>query len=251
MKIEISSRTNPRLKELLERKDKLVFFEGDKLVADILSRKIAVSKLLFTAAMEKRLPEISAAIGEHWLVSPPVLEKISELKTPREIIAVLEMPVCEIDFQRQKIVFGLDTVQDPANLGTVFRCASAFDISALALAGACVRANHPKVVRAAQTALLDVPFQFFSSLEELLARAQAQGAHIYLTGPHAAEKTLAVGNMKFPCLVIFGNEGQGLEPQLLKRFPLLSLAQNERIDSLNVAVSACILMHEIKRIHGL
>jgi tRNA G18 (ribose-2'-O)-methylase SpoU len=51
--------------------------------------------------------------------------------------------------------------------------------------------------------------------------------------------------------VLFGNEGQGLEKKLMKRFPLIRLDQKERIDSLNVAVSACILMHEVKRIHGL
>ena len=250
MKIEISSRTNPRLKELLEHEEKLIFFEGEKLVGDILSRKLAVGKLLFSIEMEKRLPEIYAMVDEYWEVSRQVVEKISDLKTPPEIIAVLEMPVWEIDFKHQKIVFGFDTIQDPANMGTVFRCAAAFGISALALAGACVRANHPKVVRAAQTALLDIPFQVFPNLDELIAKAQTQGAHIYVTGSHAAEKQLAVENMEFPFLVLFGNEGQGLEQRLLKRFPLIRLDQRERIDSLNVAVSACILMHEVKRIHG-
>jgi TrmH family RNA methyltransferase len=251
MKIEITSRANPRLKELLERKEKLILFEGEKLVGDILSRGLAVTKLLLRVEMEKRLPVISATVAEYWLVSRQVLEKISDLKTPPEIIAVMEMPVWEIDFKRQKIVFGFDNIQDPANLGTVFRCAVAFGISALAMAGACVRANHPKVVRAAQTALLDIPFQVFPSLDELLAKAQVQGAHIYVTGSQVAEKPLAVESMKFPCLVLFGNEGQGLPQRLLKGFPLIRLDQKERIDSLNVAVSACILMHEIKRIHGL
>jgi tRNA G18 (ribose-2'-O)-methylase SpoU len=72
-----------------------------------------------------------------------------------------------------------------------------------------------------------------------------------VTGSHAAEKTLAVEKMEFPCLVLFGNEGRGLAARLLQQFPLLRLDQATRIDSLNVAVSACILMHEIKRIHGL
>jgi TrmH family RNA methyltransferase len=250
MKIEISSRTNPRLKELLDCKEKYIYFEGEKLVADILSRKLIVSKLILSAEMENRLPEISATIADYWIVSRQVLRKISDLKTPPEMIAVLEMPVWEIDFRCQKIVFGFDTVQDPANLGSVFRCAAAFGISALALAGACVHANNPKVVRSSQTALLDIPFQVFSGLEELIAKAQSQNVHIYVTGSHAAEKPLAVENMEFPCLVLFGNEGQGLEPRLLKQFPLLRLDQKESINSLNVAVSACILMHEIKRIHG-
>jgi len=250
MKIEITSRTNPRLQALLKNREKLIFFEGEKLVGDILSRALTVSTLIFSPEMERRLPEISATVVEHWRVSRPVLEKISELKTPPEIIAVLEMPVWEIDLKGQKIVFAFDSVQDPANLGVVFRCAAAFGVSALVMAGASVRTNHPKVVRAAQTTILDVPFQVFPSLEELLARAQAQKVHVYLTGSHVTGKPLTVAGMKFPCLVFFGNEGQGLAQGLLARFPLIRLEQAESIDSLNVAVSACILMHEVKRVHG-
>ena len=250
MKIEISSRSNPRLRELLARKEELFFFEGEKLVTDILARSLRVSHLIISADMEERLPRMSAVVGEIWRVSRPVLEKISELKTPPGIIAVLEMADREIDLPGQKIVFALDTVQDPANLGAVFRCASAFGISALALAGGCVRANHPKVVRAAQTALIDVPFQVFPDLEDLIARAQSQRVRIYATGSHDREGTLAVEKMEWPCLVLFGSEGRGLEKDILRRFPLIRLDQHARIDSLNLAVSACIVMHEVRRVHG-
>ena len=251
MIVEISSRANPRLKELLARKGELIFFEGEKLVADVLARELAVGQLIFTAAMEKRLPKISAAVGEYWRVSRPVMEKISELKTPPEVVVVLAMPVPVLDFKSSQVVFGFDSIQDPANLGAVFRCAAAFGISALALAGSCVHANHPKVVRAAQTALIDTPFGVFSDLEDLIARAQNQNVHIYATGSHAGKNNLAIEQIQFPCLVLFGNEGQGLEKNILRRFPLLRLEQSERMDSLNVAVSACILMHELRRVHGL
>lgn len=250
MIIDIVSRRNPRLLALLKNREAFVFFEGEKLVADILARPLTVNVLICGDGMEGRLPKISATVLEQWRVSRPVLEKISELKTPPEVIAVVQMPKREIDLKRRGIVFVFDAVQDPANLGAVFRCAAAFDVSALALAGACVRANHPKVVRAAQTALLDVPFQVFPSVEELLAGAQARKVHVYLTGSHPMGKPLAVGDMEFPCLVLFGNEGQGLAPDLLERFPLIRLEQSARIDSLNVGVSACILMHEVKRVHG-
>ena len=49
MNIEITSRANPRLKELLAAKEKLFFFEGEKLVRDILARKLTVQKLLVSA----------------------------------------------------------------------------------------------------------------------------------------------------------------------------------------------------------
>jgi TrmH family RNA methyltransferase len=250
MRIEITSRANPRLKELLAAKEKRFFFEGEKLVCDILTRKLTVKQLLVSAEGETCLPVIAAAVEEYWRVSSQVLEKVSDLKSQPRMVAVLDVPEREIDFSRQKITLGFVGIQDPGNLGTVFRCASAFGMSALALAGGCVRVNHPKVVRSAQTAILDVPFQVFPSLEELIALAETQGAHIYVTGSHAIEKPLAVEKMEFPCLVLFGNEGQGLERRILERFPMIRLYQKERIDSLNVAVSACILMHELQRLHS-
>lgn len=252
MKIEITSRANYRLKELLAVKEKLFFFEGEKLVCDILTRKLSVSRLLVSAAGAKILPEeIAATVKEYWQVSSQVLEKASDLKSSPPLIAVLDVPEKEIDFSQEKIVLGFVGIQDPGNLGTVFRCASAFGISALALAGGCVRANHPKVIRSAQTAILDVPFQVFPIVDELIAKALSQNAHVYVTGSHHGETSLPVARMEFPCLLLFGNEGRGLEPRLLERFPLIRLEQKERIDSLNVAVSACILMHEVRRAHGL
>ena len=251
MRIEITSRSNPRLKELLAEKEKLYVFAGEKLVRDILARDLKVGKLLVSAAAEKGLPAGRAAVGERWLVSPPVLEKVSGMKSPPALIAVMDLPAAKIDFRRQRIVIGLVDVQDPGNLGMAFRCASAFGMPALALVGGCTRPNHPKVVRAAQTALLDVPFQVFSGPDELVALALAQGAHIYVTGSHPGQRRLGVEELELPCLLLFGNEGQGLAPRLLKRFPQVRLEQNERLDSLNVAVSACILMRELQRLHGL
>jgi TrmH family RNA methyltransferase len=250
MKVEITSRSNPRLKELLEAKEKLFFFEGEKLVGDILARHLTVSRLLVGPQGEKGLPAPAASVQEVWRVSGPVLKKVSDLKSPPPLIAVLDVPEREIDFSSEKVTLGFVGIQDPGNLGTVFRCASAFGISALALAGGCVHVNHPKVIRSAQTAILDVAFQVFPVVEELVAKALAQNAHVYVTGSHPGGTPLDVARMKFPCLLLFGNEGRGLEPELLTRFPLIRLEQKERIDSLNVAVSACILMHELQRTHG-
>jgi TrmH family RNA methyltransferase len=251
MKIEITSRANPRLKELLAAKDELFFFAGEKLVRDILRRRLAVKKLLLSAASEENLGEFLATVEERWRVSPQVLEKVTGLKSPPPMVAVLDVPSAEIAFDRQRITLGFVDVQDPGNLGTVFRCASAFGISALALAGGCVRPNHPKVIRSAQTALLDVPFQVFPGPDELVAKALAQNAHVYVTGSHPGKTSLPLASLELPGLLLFGNEGRGLAPRLLERFPLVRLEQKERIDSLNVAVSACILMHELQRLHGL
>ena len=251
MKIEITSAANPRLKELLAAKENLFFFAGDKLVRDILSRPLVVDKLLVSSALDEALPVAAAEVREQWRVSPQVLAKVSGMKSPPPLIAVLGLAEAKIDFNRPGVTVGLLDIQDPGNLGTVFRCASAFGGTALALAGDCARPNHPKVVRAAQTSLLDVPFQAFRGPDELVDAALRANARVYATGSRPGRDAQPLAELRFPCLLLFGNEGRGLEPRLLDRFPLVRLEQEPRIDSLNVSVSACIVMHELRRLHGL
>ncbi len=251
MKIEITSAANPRLKELLAAKESLFFFAGDKLVRDILSRPLIVDKLLVSNALEENLPVAAAEVKEQWRVSSQVLAKVSGMKSPPSLIAVLGVTEATIDFSRPGVTVGLLDIQDPGNLGTVFRCAAAFGGTALALAGDCARPNHPKVVRAAQTSLLDVPFQTFRDPDELVDAALRANARVYATGSRPGRTSQPLAELQFPCLLLFGNEGRGLDPRLLERFPLVRLEQEPYIDSLNVSVSACIVMHELRRLRGL
>ncbi len=251
MKTDVVSLANPRLKDMLAARESWFFFAGDKLVSDLLARPLRVDRLLVRSDLGSGPAAARAEVVEHWRVSPRVMEKVTGMKSPPGLVAVLALPEARIDFRRCRVTIGLVGVQDPGNLGTVFRCASAFNLPALALAGGGARPNHPKVVRAAQTALLDVPFQVFRSPGELIAAAQDAAVHVYATGSRPGGGRLDMARMEFPCLLLLGGEGQGLEPRLLERFPRIRLDQEERIDSLNVGVSACILMHELRRLHGL
>ncbi len=250
-KRDIASRANPRLKELLAARERLFVFAGDKLARDVLSRPLRVEILLQRSDLDEEVRAGAAEVGECWRVSPAVMEKATGMKSPPNLAVVLDLPPARIDFAGSRIVLGLVGVQDPGNLGTAFRCASAFALPALALAGAGARPNHARTVRAAQTALLDVPYQWFASADELADAARAAGAHVVATGSRPGPGCLDLADLPFPCLLLLGGEGQGLEPGLLRRFPRVRLDQEQRIDSLNVGVSACILMHELRRLHGL
>lgn len=248
---EIASRSNPRLRELLAALDSLFVFAGDKLCRDLLARPLPVRVLLQRADLGGAAPAAAAGVDELWSVSPAVMEKVTGMKSPPGLAAVVELPPTSIDFARGPVVLGLVGVQDPGNLGTAFRCASAFALPALALAGAGARPNHPKTVRAAQTALLDVPFQVFAGAGDLVDAALAAGARVVATGSRPGADCLELAELAPPCLLLLGGEGQGLDPALLRRFPRVRLDQEERIDSLNVGVSACILMHELRRLQRL
>jgi RNA methyltransferase, TrmH family len=247
MRSEIFSRSNRQLREFLDRKERIYLLEGEKLVRDVLSRPIPVQKLIVLADAENRFSPAPARVDEIWVVNRPVMEKISDLKDIPECAVAFSELERPIDFSRERTVIGLDNIQDPANLGTIFRCASAFGIDAIALTGAGVNPRNTKFIRTAQTSLLDLRFQSFPEPAALVDLARENHRHLYLTAAGRARAAIRPDQVEDPCLIFFGNEGHGLDGDWLNSFPVIRLPQNPRIDSLNVGISACIVMYELQK----
>jgi tRNA G18 (ribose-2'-O)-methylase SpoU len=142
----------------------------------------------------------------------------------------------------------LDNIQDPANTGTIFRCASAFGISNIAFTGNCVKPNNRKFLRGCQGSILDINHQSFPSLNDLLKKSEIRNYNIYLTSSKKSHRTLDVEQINFPSLIIIGNEGSGLSEDLFLKYPSLKIPQKPTIESLNAGVSACIIMYEISKL---
>jgi len=243
----INSRSNQKLKSLLEAKDQYYFFEGEKLVKDLLEKKICVSKLIVNQENKLRFKISSKKIEEIWFVNDSVLKKISSLKEISDFIAVVKYKPKKIDFGKLELGIVLNSVQDPGNAGTVFRCAAAFGVDSLIFSGDCVKFNNPKLLRTAQTSVFDVDFQHFSHLENILERCQKKNINIYLTSADISPQSIKIQKISAPSIIIFGNEGKGLDKELFTRFSSVRIPQKTIVESLNVGVSACIVMYELKK----
>ena len=244
--ITITSRQNPRIKELLKHQENYFFFEGKKLVSDILSSNQEVKILIIHESFARMWqPPPEANIDQIWVVSESVMTKLSALKVNPVILAVTPFKERVIDFDASRVIIGLNNLQDPGNGGTIFRCAAAFGIDGVAFTGSAINFNNSKFLRASQNALFHVNYQHFTKIDDLITKAEASGFHIYLTSSHRLRQHVQPGQMKTPCLVLLGNEGQGLDEGLLTRFPSVTIPHSQAVESLNVAVSACIIMQQL------
>ncbi|MCK4763684.1 MAG: RNA methyltransferase [Candidatus Aminicenantes bacterium] len=245
----ITSRSNQKVKELLKERDRddCFIFEGEKLVRDILKRDMETWKLIVNSKKEDELDISGKTIHETWYVNETVLKKISSLKDTPDFIAVLKIKKRRVNLNKDRIIVVLDNVQDPGNAGSIFRCAAAFGIDSIALTGACVKPNNPRFLRAAQASFFEVDFQGFADIDTLIKKATAKNYNIYLTSSRSMKRSTVPGEVKFPCLLVFGNEGQGLDEELFTRFPALTIPQEKSVESLNVGVSACIIMYEMTK----
>jgi tRNA G18 (ribose-2'-O)-methylase SpoU len=139
----------------------------------------------------------------------------------------------------------LDRVSDPDNVGSIFRSASAFGAGGVLLLPGCADPLYRKAIRTSMGAVFAVPHDDApgsAALGELRAAGYALAAFTPARDALVLSKWLRSG----PQALLFGNEGDGLPPELLAlastrvRIPI-----DDSVDSLGVAVAAAIALQHI------
>jgi len=219
----ISSRQNAlykRVRDAVRDRGEEIVVEGPKAVAD--ARAAGWNAIL--------------VVGEDVVFSDALMNDLADTKTSQGVLALFERPRATLDqlFARgDSVVVALDGVQDPGNVGTIVRLAAAFDAAGVALLPGCADPFGPKAIRASAGAILSVVCAA-ASREELLARgwplfaADARGEAV---DPPARGAVLA-----------FGSEGGGLSDEIARAARKIAIPMSGRVESLNVAASAAILL---------
>ena len=142
----------------------------------------------------------------------------------------------------------LENLQDPSNMGAVFRSAEAFGLDGVILAGACCDVYAPKAVRAGMGAVFRMPLFLMPSGAEAAKLLNRNGiltaaAVVGRTALPPAHARLGAG-----CAVFIGNEGNGLSQECIQECQtLVTIPMAGRAESLNAAVAAGILIWEMIR----
>jgi TrmH family RNA methyltransferase len=145
----------------------------------------------------------------------------------------------------------LEGVQDPGNLGTLLRCATAFGWDAVWLLPGCADPFNDKALRASRGAALRCPMAV-GSFEQLLAVVESRNMLLLAAEPenqqphqqkHSNSSSGSVINSASrPVCLVLGTEGAGLSQQVLTAATPLSVPMVGRMESLNVGVAGAILM---------
>lgn len=178
-----------------------------------------------------------------FVVSEEVFRKISLTKEPEGILAEVALPK-EQDLSSCTKLVVLDRLQDPGNVGTIFRTALAFGWNGIILLeGSCDPFND-KALRAAKGATFKIPHLQMSE-EAFLQWAYEQKFTLF-----AAHLNGVFMEQQDPSpkeALIFGSEGQGVSDTLLKQSKKVTIPTSGDIESLNVAISAGILLYYLSR----
>ena len=186
------------------------------------------------------------------LLSDPVFAHISDTKTPQGILAVVrrrEYSMRDIlgEDPGKALVAVLDNLQDPGNMGTIFRTAEAAGATGILMSSDCVDIYNPKVVRSTMGALLRMPFLCADDLPAAIEDLKKAGIRAYaahLEGRNFYDREDYRAGTAF----LIGNEGNGLRERTARSADcMIRIPMEGKAESLNAAVAASILMYEASR----
>ena len=175
-------------------------------------------------------------------ISEGELERISQLKTPHQVIAIVDKFKDNKSIETKgKVSLALDNIQDPGNLGTIIRTADWFGVTQIVCSPDCADVYNPKVVQATMGSIARVKV-FNTDLVKWLK--ELKEVRIYATLLEGNDVTKM--NPVMEGVIVIGNESKGISKEL-------SQLANERItipgkgpaESLNAAVAAGIILSHL------
>ncbi|MBI1895374.1 MAG: RNA methyltransferase [Acidobacteria bacterium] len=182
-----------------------------------------------------------------FLVPDAIFRECSATENSQGVITLVEPPAWKLEhvFRGRPLVIVLDGIQDPGNAGAILRAAEAFGATGAIFVKGSVSPYNPKALRASAGSILRLPV--VSGLDEKLACAalRKNRVDVWAAMPDASTPVNAA-DLRRRCALVIGSEGHGVGPALQSIATGLRIPTT-RVESLNAAVAAGILVYEARR----
>lgn len=241
-------------KAKVRREEQLFVAEGVRMCREIPTERI---RALYISESFRKNPACAALTeraGQVEVVTDTVFAALSDTRTPQGVLALAEqrhyhpeeLTAAGLDGSAPLLLV-LEQLQDPGNLGTILRAGEGAGVTGILMDAGTADIYNPKVVRSTMGSLFRVPFAYVEDLGETLVMLRRKGIRLFaahLQGSRDYDREDYRGATAF----LIGNEANGLsdrtasEADVRIRIPMLG-----RVESLNAAVAASVLMFEAAR----
>ena len=241
----ITSKSNKHIKLCKDLQDKkfrkksgLCLLEGIKIVRECVKNGLEITQIITTKDGYNEV--IKEFFGKEIIVvSNDLLKYISSTVSPQSVVGIAK--VNKLEYQKPKTNYLLlDNIQDPSNLGAIVRTAVATGFTTIYLID-CVDEYNEKVIRASMGNLFKCKFFHIGlnqvdELKDSLYICDMNGKNIF----NKKEFSQIIG-------LCIGNEGHGVSQEIREKISnIISIPMLNEVESLNAAVSASIIMYQVK-----
>lgn len=260
---EITSSANPRVKRLVDLRKRstrdaegVTLVEGFDEVQLAATAGVGVQTLYCCRALMR--PEgagrdlvdtLAAAGSEVVFLGQSAFTKASYRESPDGWLAVVRdptRPLASMRLDDRSLVLVAESVEKPGNLGAMLRTADATGVSAVVAASPVTDWGNPNVVRASLGTVFTVPVASWTS-DEVMSWLAGYGVPVVVATPDA-DVVVTDLDLTGAVAVVVGAEHAGVSATwraaaaATARIPLVG-----RVNSLNVATSAAVVLYEALR----
>lgn len=255
----ITSKDNEIIKNVKKLKDKKYreekkqfIIEGVKLIQEAIEEKITIKMIIVCEECMKEQcieQKLLYQIAKYncIYVSEKVFLGLTDVKNPQGMLAVIEMENTEDKINyNEDIIFVLDGIQDPGNLGTIIRTIDSVGLTQIIVSKDTVDAYNPKVVRSTMGAIFRVKV---IESQDIIRTIRNITKHEYKIIATSLDTEDSIYNIDFDKkIIVIGNEANGVSKAILNiadekaKIPMLG-----KTESLNAAVSASVIAYEYVR----
>lgn len=194
--------------------------------------------------------EISLENIKYEIVQDKVFHEISDTVTPQGILAVVKIKdykLGQILEQPNPHLIFLEDLRDPGNLGTILRTGEGAGVTGIILSKSCVDIYNPKVIRSTMGSIYRIPFIYVEDMKQAIEQAKACGISLY-AAHLAGQKNYDQEDYTKACGMLIGNEANGLSEEIAGlATKYIKIPMEGKVESLNAAIAASLLMYEVYR----
>lgn len=254
MELTITSAKNPRIKSAAALRDRrerdatgLFLIDGQREIQRAIDAGI---ELLEVFECEEYLDDSLAPAAPRFPVAPAAFERIAYGDRRHGMVAVARQFSIGLErlppTARQVCVYV--GVEKPGNVGALLRTADAAGIDGVILADSRTDVFNPNVVRASAGALFSKPLAAVTT-GQAIAWLRNHSFKVFAARVDASSDYRTV-DWTGPCGIVLGSEAEGLDAAWRgEDISSISLPMRGRGDSLNVSVTAGVLLYEMTRAH--
>jgi len=231
-----------RARRAAERHKEEILVEGPKQIGDALSAGLEPIAVLVRENREPPSgldPRITHPVATH------VFRNLGDTATSQGIVALFEHPrmqprsIIECDGP----ILVLDGIQDPGNVGAIVRLAVAFHAAGVIALSGTADPYSPRAIRGSAGTVLLIPVATCSP-DELIDECARSDREVFVA--HTDGPSVEKGFPDRP-IVVFGSEGSGVRPEIDAIARAFSIPTSGRVESLNVATAAAIVLWELAK----
>lgn len=240
----IASLKNPKFRELYSQ----TLAEGSKIIRELLDTGFPYLEIFATDKWSENNTDLSNQAGDKLtLCSEKELGRMSALRSPQGVIALLEVPQDRPPLPDSRLTLYCDRISDPGNMGTILRIADWFGIDQVISSPGSVNLYSPKVVQASMGSVFRV-HSAVMPLPDVLNIQQERKPEVYAAVMDGERLTEV--KPSFPAIIVIGNESEGISsvslalctrrvtiPAGRRAMPL------ESAESLNAAIATALFCH--------